>query len=122
MQGLKYKAVNFDLDTKALKQHYPGKVWRNAYSDIRRFLIKNGFRHRQWSGYISERKMARADVVALVLKLKETFPWIQECVNHFDITDIGKTFDMQGMLTERNDISEDVQPAAAIGEPIKINR
>jgi len=43
-------------------------------------------------------------------------------IRHFDVTNIGKTFDMQGMLTERNDISEDVQPAAAIGEPIKINR
>ena len=29
------KAINFDLDTKALKEHYGGKNYRNAYTDIK---------------------------------------------------------------------------------------
>ena len=39
------KAVNFDLDTKALKIYYPGKHYRQAYRDIRKFMLDNGFTH-----------------------------------------------------------------------------
>lgn len=28
------KAINFDLDTKALQQCYPSSNWRKAYEDI----------------------------------------------------------------------------------------
>ena len=29
------KAINFDRDTNELKKHYPGKNYRNAYTDIK---------------------------------------------------------------------------------------
>ena len=36
-------AITFDLDTDMLQQLYPGDSWRNAYTDIRRILIEDGF-------------------------------------------------------------------------------
>lgn len=36
-----YKAINFDLDTNALKLYYPGKEYNKAYYDIRRFMEQN---------------------------------------------------------------------------------
>lgn len=49
-----FKALNFDLDTHQLQEHYPGANYRQAYDDLRRFFKKHRFLHRQGSGYISE--------------------------------------------------------------------
>lgn len=51
-------AINFDLDTKKLETLYSSKNWRQAYDDIRDFLKKNNFEHRQGSGYISKEEMS----------------------------------------------------------------
>lgn len=40
------KAVYFDLGTNELKKAYPGKNYLNAYSDIKKFMTRHGFRHR----------------------------------------------------------------------------
>jgi len=54
----RYRSINFDLDTNKLKEHYPNKTYTNAYEDIKRFLLKNGFEHRQGSGYISQKELS----------------------------------------------------------------
>lgn len=56
------KAINFDLDTANLKKYYPQKNYRQAYRDIKDFMVNNGFKHRQWSGYISIHKINDYDV------------------------------------------------------------
>ena len=38
-------AITFDLDTETLEELYPTDSWRNAYSDIRKFLEDDGFEH-----------------------------------------------------------------------------
>ena len=35
------RAINFDLDTNELKKHYPDKNYRNAYTDIKKFMEEN---------------------------------------------------------------------------------
>ena len=74
------KALNFDFDTKSLKKYYPGKHYRNAYKDIKQFLLKNGFEHRQWSGYVSKDKISSTDVRMISAKIRITFPWLSHCV------------------------------------------
>ncbi len=95
------KAVNFDLDTKALKIYYPGKHYRQAYRDIRKFMLDNGFTHRQWSGYNSKDKLSNLDVQRFATKLSKSFPWLKKCVNRFDVTDIGEQHDLTYILTGR---------------------
>lgn len=41
------KAISFDLDTQKLKDFYPGNNYRDAYTDIQKFLFLNEFEHRQ---------------------------------------------------------------------------
>ncbi len=93
------KALNFDLDTNALKKHYPGKNYRKAYSDIKRFMEHEGFTHRQWSGYVSNEKLSMQKIAAKTKKLSQTFPWLKKCVNRFDVTDIGEQHDITHILT-----------------------
>ncbi len=46
------KAVNFDLNDNLLKKYYPSKSYKNAWRDIKKFLLKSNFAHRQYSGYV----------------------------------------------------------------------
>jgi len=60
------KSLNFDLDTNKLKEYYPNKNYTNAYEDIKKFLLKNGFEHRQGSGYISQKEMSTKEVADIM--------------------------------------------------------
>ena len=50
-------AITFDLDTETLEKLYPTESWRNAYTDIRKFLEDHGFEHKQGSVYFSVDEM-----------------------------------------------------------------
>ena len=53
------KAINFDLDTKKLKDAYcvtnRPLEYLKAYGEIKDFMKSKGFLHRQWSGYVSNK-------------------------------------------------------------------
>lgn len=77
------KAINFDLDSKALQKIYQSDnpfIYLKAYKQINKFFTDNGFVHRQWSGYISKGKLFDYDFKSLKnqscslnrLKLKKT--------------------------------------------------
>ena len=50
--SLARKAINFDLSTNELKKHFNNTA--EAYNKIKEFMLKNGFEHRQYSGYVSK--------------------------------------------------------------------
>ena len=91
MESPKYKAINFDLDTRKMRQH---KKYPVGYTEIKRSLLQLGFTHRQWSGYVSKSKLVSSDVIEVVEKLVKAHPWLSDCANKFDVTDIGKQFDL----------------------------
>lgn len=103
----KLKAINFDLDTKKLKQFYTpqtGKRYNKAYYDIKAFMKANDFSHRQGSGYISKHRLSNTDIVALVGKMNKSFPWLKHCVKHIDVTVIERQFDLTVILNREDTI------------------
>lgn len=96
------KAFNFDLNTSALKKYYcktnAPLEYLKAYKEIKKFMKENGFSHRQWSGYTSIKTMDKVEVVMFAEKLSKHFPWLADCVNHFDVTDIGKQYDLTDVI------------------------
>jgi len=84
------KSLNFDLDTKKLKEHYSNKNYTNAYEDIRKFLSENGFEHRQGSGYISKETMSIKEVTIVIEDLNSNCPWLYPCCKTLDYYDVGK--------------------------------
>jgi len=60
---------------------------RKGYAAIQRFMTRNGFDHRQWSGYVSKEKMTYAEIYLVIDGLLSSCPWISKCTNRFDITD-----------------------------------
>lgn len=83
------KAINFDIDTKKYEK-YTNKKASNAYEEIRRFLKKVGFKHRQGSGYISKASLADEDITAIIIKMSLTLGWLRYCIRQIDVTNIGK--------------------------------
>ncbi len=83
------KAINFDLSTTALKEHF-GDNTVAAYNAIKKFFLENGFSHRQYSGYISNEKLDDKQISKFSEKLNKKFSWLASCLLEFDVTDIGE--------------------------------
>ena len=99
-----YKAINFDLDTKELGKHY--KRYQQAYYDLMAFFKKNGFHHRQGSGYVSERKLTSADIIDLIGRLRESFAWTSTCIKRIDVTNIGAQYDLTVLFSSSDELDE----------------
>ncbi|EOJ0881646.1 virulence-associated protein VapD, partial [Campylobacter jejuni] len=88
--GINRKVINFDLSTKSLEKYF--KDTREPYSLIKKFMLENGFEHRQYSGYTSKEPIDERRVARIVTKLAKKFTWFGECVKEFDITEIGEQY------------------------------
>ncbi len=117
------KAINFDLDTKKLKEIYSaktGKPYNKAYDEIKKFMKENGFSHRQGSGYISKVSMSDIEMVAFIDKLQNKFSWIYACSKKVDGTEISAQFDLKTLMKtdvvgfqSKTDLSKDEYAAEA---------
>jgi virulence-associated protein VapD len=81
------KFINFDLDTLGLIEVFGNKNRSQGYREIKRFMLRSGLEHRQYSGYISLRPMSYADTYDLIKDLKRQCPWLPKCVQKLDVTD-----------------------------------
>lgn len=86
------KAVNFDLNDNLLKQYYPSKSYKNAWRDIKKFLLKSNFVHRQYSGYVSNSEMSMAEVGNIIGKMSRKWTWLSKSVMQFDVTNVGEEY------------------------------
>ena len=87
------KSINFDLDTNKLKEIYPNKNYTQAYDDIKRFLIKNGFEHTQGSGYISKKELVDAQITRILKKMSKKFDWFVDCCKVLHSSDVKPVYD-----------------------------
>ncbi|WP_296875790.1 hypothetical protein [Thomasclavelia sp.] len=90
--GKSRKAINFDLDDNLLKQNYPSKSYKNAWRDIKRYLVKNGFIHRQYSGYVSKGNIKMSKVGNIIGTMSRKWSWLSLSVIQFDVTIVGNEY------------------------------
>src|SRR5699024_12881737 len=83
------KAINFDLSEDLLKKYYPSKNYRNSWREIKKFLEKSDFIHRQYSGYVSRKCIPMADVLNIITEMAIKLKWLKLCVIEFDVTIVG---------------------------------
>ncbi len=93
------KAINFDLDTKKLKEVYPKNI-SQAYYEIRFFLESRGFEHRQGSVYVSKEPMSMTSIDDLMEDMGREMPWISSCAKEVDVTNVGSRHSMLATLSE----------------------
>jgi virulence-associated protein VapD len=88
-------AITFDMDTETLQQAYPGESWRNAYVEIRRVLIEEGFDWQQGSVYFGN--PGQIDAVTCVLaaqRLARELPWFGQSVRDIRMLRIEENNDL----------------------------
>lgn len=107
MANITKKALNFDLDTKILKQVYSEVSYTNAYYEIRNFLSKHGFVHRQGSGYVSIKPLTNTKILSITKEMNEELPWLAYCVKEFDVTSVGKSHSLLDNFTKDNEIEKE---------------
>lgn len=99
------KAINFDIDTKKYEE-YSKKKAPTAYLEIKRFLQKNGFEHRQGSGYISKSDLKDSDITTLIVNMSLTFEWLKYCIKEIDVTNIGKQHSLLDTIISIDDTND----------------
>lgn len=110
--------ITFDLNQEKLKVYYPKgnsqseTFYKKAYGDIKKFMLKNGFLHRQYSVYISNDELSKQDVNMICDSIGRKLPWIGECINELDITFVGNEYSLKERIIHscneaQSDISAD---------------
>lgn len=91
-------AITFDLDTKALEQHYPNSNWRKAYDDIAVFLEEYGFSRQQGSVYFGNDEVDAVTCVTAVQDLSAEYSWLEHCVSDIRMLRIEERNDLMPAL------------------------
>lgn len=99
-------AINFDLKIVNLERYYSKTNPKGAYKEIASYMKSNGFSHRQWSGYISDKTMTRTELVDFTEKIHKHFPWLIKCEEKLDATVITGIFDIKQMIIDGMDDSD----------------
>ncbi len=72
-------AITFDMDIESLKINY-GDPYNNAYSEIRKVLLKQGFAWQQGSVYFGGENINAVTCVLAAIELSRTLPWFAASV------------------------------------------
>lgn len=86
---------------KALEQYDSCSNPKGAYLKIQNFLMGWNFSHAQYSGYHSMYKTTDLEIFDLIREMDDNFPWLQYCMNRFEVTNIGANHDLMGVFTEK---------------------
>lgn len=89
-----------------LKKHYPNGHHTKGYKDVQNFMKQNYFEHRQGSGYRSLNPLSDIEVMQIAADLNKAFPWFGQCINKFDVTDVGDIYDLVHMFTLKQGYDE----------------
>ena len=115
------KAINFDLEEKALKRLYPSKWpfgYKRAWSVVKSFMLNHGFEHRQYSGYVSKEPMSYHDLKNVLTELSKELPWVGPCSIRFDVTEVGETYSVIDVLLGDDEASRNTRsPRREQSEP-----
>jgi virulence-associated protein VapD len=109
-EARRYKSINFDLDTERLVAEFGEGGRRKAYAQIQSFLTRNGFDHRQWSGYITKKKRVYLDIYVIIDALIARCPWLPRCANRFDITDFMAQSDAMDYIASKLEDIDVLEP------------
>lgn len=96
------KQIIFDIDTKVASAILGESKYRKLYSDIERYMKKNGFKHIEGSSYESIHPITRTKVAYMIEKLISKYPYLSKCVRDTRETSItegrslNKLFDYDG--------------------------
>lgn len=88
-------AIAFDLDNSKLQELYGKPSWQNAYTEIGKFLSKEGFVHQQGSVYFGDKdKVTAITCVIAVQKLSKKYAWFAPSISDIQMLRIEENSDL----------------------------
>ena len=94
-------AITFDFDVEMLERLYHNASWRNAYSDVRRFLEENGFENKQGSVYFALDDIDAVECIAVVQDLAEQFDWFTPSLKDIRMLRIEENNDLMPVIDRK---------------------
>ena len=92
-------AIAFDLDTKALAEHYGKPSTNNAYAEIKQALARHGFSWMQGSVYFGDEGTVNAvSTVVAVQEIAKELPWFSKVVRDIRMLRIEENNDLSAAL------------------------
>ena len=100
--GGRVYAIAFDFDTEILKKLYPNPSWRNADSEVRKYLEENGFEHRQGSVYFGDEDLTAAECIVIVQDMADEFSWFTPSLKDIRMLRIEENNDLMVVLDRKS--------------------
>jgi len=100
--GGRVYAIAFDFDTEVLEKIYPNPSWRNAYSEVRKYLEENGFEHRQGSVYFGDEDLTAAECIVIVQDMADEFSWFTPSLKDIRMLRIEENNDLMVVLDRKS--------------------
>lgn len=97
----RYKALYFDLSIGQLRKYFSEIDPNRAYKIIKRFLLERDFSHVQYSGYHSNYRTTDVVIFDLVMEMSKEMPWLEKCLNHFEVTNVGVNHDLMALFEDK---------------------
>lgn len=91
-------AIAFDMDTTAMKRHYPGPSHENGYADIKAILGEYGFVPQQRSVYYGDENVDQVACVLAVQDLANRLSWFAESVDDIRMLQLLPNDDLKRVL------------------------
>lgn len=96
-------AIAFDMDTDTLKKSYGTDSYNNAYTDIKKVLLKHGFEWKQGSVYFGDpQKVDAVTCVLAIMDVTRTYSWFAPSVKDIRML----------RIEEQNNLMDAVRQAA----------
>ena len=95
-------AIAFDFDTEILEKLYPNASWRNAYTDVRKYLEDNGFEHRQGSVYFGDEDLTATECIVIVQDMADEFNWFTPSLKDIRMLRIEENNDLMVVLDRKS--------------------
>jgi virulence-associated protein VapD len=100
-------AIAFDLVVEELRKHYDPVSPNNAYTEVREFLVREGFSWRQGSVYFGDpARINMSTCVEAAQRLARELPWFTKCVRDIRMLRIEELSDLLGIVERAAELSK----------------
>lgn len=103
-------AITFDLDNDMLERTYHVSSYKNAYNDIRKVMIANGFTWQQGSVYFGNTSTTAVSCFMVVQNLTLMFPWFSQSVRDIRMLRIEELNDLRPFIDQTVNIQRGNMP------------
>ena len=95
--------LTFDFVIKNLEKYYSYKSPKNAYREIGKFLIENGFEKTRDSDYVSD-KYNRLNAIGILDEFSKNNKWFSLCIRKVSVAPIDSSWELSDLFQKDIDM------------------